>query len=73
MLGDAFTAVGCQVFYSFNDADKEAAYWAQQQGAYAVIADDTDFLCYEGVERVWSANVVVCGSGEQAQRLGFRA
>jgi hypothetical protein len=67
MLGEAFTAAGCQVFYSFQDADKEAAYWARQEGAYAVVADDTDFLCYEGVERGWSANMVVAGSGEDIE------
>ena len=57
MLGDAFQEAGCRVFYSFDDTDKEAAYWAKKNRAYAVITDDTDFLCYEGVDRIWSANI----------------
>jgi hypothetical protein len=57
MLGDAFQEAGCRVFYSFDDTDKEAAFWAKKNKAYAVITDDTDFLCYEGVDRIWSANI----------------
>lgn len=57
LLGDAFQEAGCRVFYSFDDTDKEAAFWAKKNRAYAVITDDTDFLCYEGVDRIWSANI----------------
>lgn len=57
MLGDAFAEAGCRVFFSFDDSDREAAYWAKAHAAYAIITDDTDFLCYEGVERIWAANV----------------
>jgi hypothetical protein len=67
LLGDAFVEAGCRVFYSFDDTDKEAAYWAKQHRAYAIITDDTDFLCYEGVERIWSSNIKLpggaCGAG----------
>lgn len=62
LLGDAFCEAGCQVFYSFNDTDKEAAFWAKRNRAHAVITDDTDFLCYEGVERIWSSNIKLPGS-----------
>jgi hypothetical protein len=48
---------GLQVFFSFEDSDKEAAYWAKQNKAYAIITDDTDFLCYDGVDRIWAANM----------------
>jgi hypothetical protein len=57
LLGDAFQEAGCRVFYSFDDTDKEAAFWAKKNKAFAVITDDTDFLCYEGVDRIWSANI----------------
>jgi hypothetical protein len=57
LLGDAFQEAGCCVFYSFDDTDKEAAFWAKKNKAFAVITDDTDFLCYEGVDRIWSANI----------------
>ena len=54
--------VAAQVFYSFDDSDKEAAYWAKENGAYAIITDDTDFLCYEGVDRIWAGNLKLPGS-----------
>eukprot|EP00775_Hariotina_reticulata_P010205 gene10205-10366_t len=57
ILGDAFAEAGCKVFFSFDDSDKEAAYWAKQNKAYAIITDDTDFMCYDGVDRIWAANI----------------
>uniref|UniRef100_A0A383WA65 XPG-I domain-containing protein n=1 Tax=Tetradesmus obliquus TaxID=3088 RepID=A0A383WA65_TETOB len=57
VLGDEFAQLGCKVFFSFDDSDREAAYWARANKAFAVITDDTDFMCYEGVERIWSANI----------------
>jgi hypothetical protein len=57
VLGDEFAQLGCKVFFSFDDSDREAASWAKANKAFAVITDDTDFLCYEGAERIWSANI----------------
>jgi hypothetical protein len=57
VLGDEFSQLGCKVFFSFDDSDREAAYWAKENKAFAVITDDTDFMCYEGVDRLWSANI----------------
>eukprot|EP00878_Enallax_costatus_P002970 GHUV01003166.1.p1 GENE.GHUV01003166.1~~GHUV01003166.1.p1 ORF type:complete len:1079 (+),score=465.60 GHUV01003166.1:1177-4413(+) len=69
MLGDAFAEAGCKVFYSFDDSDKEAAYWAKENGAYAIITDDTDFLCYEGVERIWAGQIKLPGGRNNQIRV----
>lgn len=53
------------MFYSFDDSDKEASYWAKVNGAYAIITDDTDFMCYEGVERIWSGQLKLPGGRVQ--------
>jgi hypothetical protein len=67
VLGDEFSQLGCKVFFSFDDSDREAASWAKENKAFAVITDDTDFMCYEGVDRIWSANIKL-PTGEGAEQ-----
>jgi hypothetical protein len=71
VLGDEFSQLGCKVFFSFDDSDREAASWAKENKAFAVITDDTDFMCYEGVDRIWSANIKLpTGEGSGNVMLG---
>lgn len=65
LLGDTFAEQGCKVFFSFDDSDREAAYYAKENSAYAIITDDTDFLCYEGIDRIWAANIKLPGGEQQ--------
>lgn len=60
----------CVLFTSHTD--KEAAFWAKKNRAYAVITDDTDFLCYEGVDRIWSANIKLPSSESSGQAVVLR-
>ncbi|KAF6253538.1 hypothetical protein COO60DRAFT_409053 [Scenedesmus sp. NREL 46B-D3] len=72
VLGDEFAQLGCKVFFSFDDSDREAAYWAKENKAFAVITDDTDFMCYEGVDRIWSANIKLPTGRSQAHPQAIR-
>lgn len=63
-LSQAFREAGCSVFISAQDADHEAAWLAIKRKAYGVLACDSDFLVFPGVERYMDCSTLdIRGNG----------
>ncbi|KAI9022033.1 hypothetical protein DFJ74DRAFT_756739 [Hyaloraphidium curvatum] len=52
-IPNAFRDAGCEVHFSLGEADREIAHRAIEKGAYAVLADDSDYLAFD-IPRVLS-------------------
>lgn len=47
MIPNAFKDAGCKVLFSLSEADREVAFYAVNNNAWAVLADDSDYLAFD--------------------------